>query len=244
MDGRQWLDLDGLSAGTISQTFQTLPNQMYVLSFAYANNAAWPTAQAQITIVDASTAIDLTPPFSITHGTSTFSNYDWLASGPITFTALGRSTVLEFKSLDSSASRGGIFLDAIELLCVGCGDCECPVDNLPPLQQDMLPFERAADPTTCESLLDWDGVSTALINATSEFESRVLAEDSAADFRVTAAYRPVSYQEHLYQIREGYARVLYSGTGVTACVSRWSSATCNWHFILPRFLMQAIGGTS
>jgi len=122
--GQQYLDLDGLSPGTISQTFVTTAGTRYELDFAYGDNAAWANvlypgpAVATVSVIDQVSGMNLIDPLTISHGTSTFSNYNWTLSGPIEFTALSSSTTLSFASLDPPTSEGGIFLDGISVSAV------------------------------------------------------------------------------------------------------------------------------
>jgi hypothetical protein len=116
--GSQWLDLDGISAGAISQTFATMSGQLYALNFAYANNpGASFTPSATVSLFDTGTDQTLAS-LSITHDSSTLSNYNWTLSGPVVFEAMGPQTTLSFVSNDVSSSSTGIFLDGIQVSAV------------------------------------------------------------------------------------------------------------------------------
>jgi hypothetical protein len=116
-DGVQFLDLDGTTAGGIAQSFATTPGNSYVLTFAYANNPAGGTipAHGTVSIIDTTSTSDLITPLLLTHGSSTQAAPDWIASGAISFIAVGTNTTLTFTSNDPSSSDGGIFLDAVSV---------------------------------------------------------------------------------------------------------------------------------
>jgi hypothetical protein len=113
-DGLQALDLVGFgSTGGIQQAFATTPGQQYTLFFAYANNPGpgVPTpASAAVTITSGGTTL-LNQ--SISHGTSTTSNFNWTPLS-LTFTATGTSAALAFNETVGGAN-GGIFLDAVSI---------------------------------------------------------------------------------------------------------------------------------
>jgi Protein of unknown function (DUF642)/PEP-CTERM motif len=119
-DGVQFLDLDGISAGSISQTFVTTAGTLYELSFAYANNPFRNNPfdsgdpSATVKVFDTGTNADLAS-LSISHNTSTGSDYQWTSSGQIDFIAEGSSTTLSFISNDAAGSDGGILLDAVSV---------------------------------------------------------------------------------------------------------------------------------
>ncbi len=117
-EGQQWLDLDGISPGSVSQTFATTPGVTYNLTFAYANNPYLRNngpAQATVSVSDSGSGASLISPVSISHGSSTADNYQWSLSGVITFTATGSSTTLSFTSNDPVNSDAGILLDKIRV---------------------------------------------------------------------------------------------------------------------------------
>jgi hypothetical protein len=112
-DGTQFLDLNGISVGTLSQTIDTSPGLSYQFRFAYANNYAHTSqaspALATVHVADVGSGTDLITPVSISHGTSTASNLDWTVL-TLTFSATGDSTRLRFVS-NTSNPLGGILLD-------------------------------------------------------------------------------------------------------------------------------------
>jgi hypothetical protein len=83
-DGQQWLDLDGVSTGTISQAFATVPGDQYILSFAYAKNTYIHfsgTPSALVSVTNTAGGTSLITPFTISHNTPTPSNNNWTLSG-------------------------------------------------------------------------------------------------------------------------------------------------------------------
>jgi hypothetical protein len=120
-DGQQWLDLDGISPGTISQEFGTTPGAQYSLHFAYANNP-YPSfghsEHAVVSLIDTGSSANLITPITLSHTTSTANDYAWSSSGDILFTAQGTMTRLTFASTDLSPNNAGIFLDNVAIVAV------------------------------------------------------------------------------------------------------------------------------
>jgi len=121
--GNQSLDLDGHSAGTISQSFTTTAGMTYQLSFAYANNpgggAAFagddpgnPVRTATVSVLDASASTLLSQ--DIGHEGSTAADMNWTIFTD-SFTADSATTTLVFTSTDPATSYGGIALDAVSV---------------------------------------------------------------------------------------------------------------------------------
>jgi hypothetical protein len=132
-DGSQYLDLNGVSIGSIAQFFETTPSAQYRLSFAYANNYAHhdpaDPALASVFVTDVGSLTQLVTPFIISHGTSSSNDLDWIVY-EATFTAIGSSTGLGFNSESRNTPLGGILLDGIEVvpepgtvILVGVGVC-------------------------------------------------------------------------------------------------------------------------
>lgn len=122
-DSAQYLDLDGISPGSISQTISTTPGGEYALVFEYANNpfrnGASDTGNPSmaVRVVDAATNAGLASA-TFSHNTSTGTDFDWTPSDSIDFFATGSTTVVEFDSGDAPGSDEGIFLDAISVMPV------------------------------------------------------------------------------------------------------------------------------
>lgn len=115
-DGFQFLDLDGDVPGAIAQTFATRAGTVYTLKFAYANNFSGgsPSAQARVSVVDATSGSNLISPIAISFGNSSAAGLNWTQSATIQFTAQGATTTLTFTSTDPSGSTG-ILLDGISV---------------------------------------------------------------------------------------------------------------------------------
>ena len=112
-EGAQYLDLNGTSAGTLSQVVPTLSGITYSLQFAYANNYNPPTSlTADVTVTGVSSTLLST---SVTHGSSVAGNLNWTVFSQ-TFTADGSSATLTFASQNSGS--GGVFLDAVSIMQV------------------------------------------------------------------------------------------------------------------------------
>ena len=124
--GNQSLDLDGHSAGTISQTFDTTAGMTYQLSFAYANNPGGgaaaagddpgnPVRTATVSVLDDGGSTLLSQ--DIGHEGSTAADMNWtIFTG--SFTAHSATTTLVFTSTDPATSYGGIALDAVSVQAV------------------------------------------------------------------------------------------------------------------------------
>lgn len=111
-EGVQALDLVGSgSTGAIQQNFATVAGQQYSFFFAYANNPiSTTTASADVTITDGLTTL-LSQ--SITHNSSTTSNFDWTTFSQ-SFIATGTSATLLYNNTAGS-TNGGILLDAVDI---------------------------------------------------------------------------------------------------------------------------------
>jgi hypothetical protein len=112
--GSQYLDIVALgSEGSMRQTLEVSPGTTYRLSLAYANNPvtpALPSASATVSIDDCDSAL-----FSetLTHSTSTISNFDW-STFSRTFVATDRFVTLELVST-VGGGNGGLFFDSVAL---------------------------------------------------------------------------------------------------------------------------------
>lgn len=111
--GQQYLDLDGISPGRVTQPFATTPGLSYTINFAYANNYLnQPSASATVKLFDLG-GVRLSQ--TITHSSSVSGNLNWTVFGG-QFTAVQSTTSLEFSSLSAPGSGGGIFLDAVQIV--------------------------------------------------------------------------------------------------------------------------------
>lgn len=123
-EGVQALDLVGFgSAGGVSQSMSTTLGTTYRLRFAYANNPiSTGGASARIDITDGATALLAR---SVTHATSTTSDFDWDLF-EATFVGTGNAVTLRFVNTVGQ-NNGGVFLDAVS------------VDVVPPSQVPLPP---------------------------------------------------------------------------------------------------------
>lgn len=114
-EGAQFLDLNGLQRGRLTQAFATTPGSLYKLTFAYTDNY-WepsPPASARVRVFDGlGDRLNQT----ITHTGAVVGNYHWTVFNE-QFTAVTNTASLEFTSLTSSPSghSGGILLDAVQV---------------------------------------------------------------------------------------------------------------------------------
>jgi choice-of-anchor C domain-containing protein len=112
-EGGHTLDLNGNSAGTIEQSFATVPGQVYQLLFDYANNPDKPgrTATATATVTGAGTLLSRV----IAHAGSTPRHLKYTRF-LATFIADSATTTLRFASTTPGAY--GIILDAASVMAV------------------------------------------------------------------------------------------------------------------------------
>jgi hypothetical protein len=116
-EGGQFLDLNGLQRGGITQAFATTPGSLYTVSFAYTDNYWEPStsgsASARVRLFDGlGNRLDQT----ITHTGAIAGNYAWTVFNE-QFTAVTNTTSVEFTSLSNSTSghSGGLLLDAVQV---------------------------------------------------------------------------------------------------------------------------------
>ncbi|MEM9731884.1 MAG: choice-of-anchor C family protein [Pseudomonadota bacterium] len=101
-DGTGSIDLNGNSAGTLSQTITTIPGSTYELTFYMARNPAGdPTENLNVTIDGTTT------PFSFSNGSTTTTNMGW-EERSLFFTATGSSTTVTFSSPQAGSSGPAI----------------------------------------------------------------------------------------------------------------------------------------
>jgi hypothetical protein len=105
----QNLDLDGNSAGTITQSFATIVGQSYSLTFDYSNNIYASSASATVSVTGSS----LTP-LVITHSGASYGSLNWQYVNE-TFVATSTSATLAFASNDPASDTCGILLDNVQV---------------------------------------------------------------------------------------------------------------------------------
>lgn len=115
-EGGQFLDLNGLERGQLTQAFTTTPGSLYTVTFAYTDNyyeSSEPATASVRLFDDLGDRLNQT----ITHVGAVAGNYHWTVfSGQ--FTAVQSTTRLEFTSLSASPSGhfGSVMLDAVQVL--------------------------------------------------------------------------------------------------------------------------------
>ena len=166
------IDLNGGSAGTLSQSFATIPGAVYDFSFRMgANNyCGVPTPTVRVSAGD--TVEDFTFDRGPWNGTPLTAD-QWASYG-FTFTALSSQTTLTFQSLTGSC--GGPTLDSIWVDASGCGggwpeetNCFLPVtdsdgDGVPDDQDGCAADPGKTEPGVCgcgTADTDSDGDNTA-----------------------------------------------------------------------------------
>ena len=154
--GAQSIDLDGVSAGTIQQSFVTSPGQTYQLSFYYANNSDNPTQTDTATVSVTGDGTLLSQ--GITHVGSTPSNMDY-SHFLGTFVADSATATLQFAS--TTPGVYGVVLDGVSVRAVpGSVDTTPPVIQLTtaapigPVSQNVTFVGRATDEGTGVARLD------------------------------------------------------------------------------------------
>ena len=115
-EGAQFLDLNGLGRGRLTQAFATTPGSRYTVNFAYTDNPVEPAtpgpASARVRLFDG-LGDRLNQTFSHTGAVS--NDFHWIVFDA-QFTALQNTTSLEFTSLtDTNGWGGGIMLDAVQV---------------------------------------------------------------------------------------------------------------------------------
>ena len=114
----QVLDLNGFTRGTISQDFPTLAGQVYLTTFAYADNPRESgLSTASISVTDVGTTASLLND-SVAHSSSSDSIANYVTYSK-SFTAVGALSRLTIASTSPSGDpSGGIFLDAVAVTSV------------------------------------------------------------------------------------------------------------------------------
>ncbi|MEU5975512.1 choice-of-anchor C family protein [Streptomyces sp. NPDC047315] len=115
-EGDQSVDLNGTSAGTVSQTFTTVPGTTYTVSYALAGNtAAGPALKTGRALVDGQNFQDFS--FDITGKSTTNMGY---VNRQFTFVATGTTSTLAFAS-----TIGGAWGPVIDDVRVRANCCSC-----------------------------------------------------------------------------------------------------------------------
>ncbi len=116
-DGDQSVDLSGVQAGTVAQTFATKPGTRYLVSYALAGNpAGLPTVKTGLVRVNGNDVQDFS--FDTTGKTMTDMGY---ATQTFEFVAGFPQTTLSF--LSTTPSAYGPVLDAVSVTPLCCNSC-------------------------------------------------------------------------------------------------------------------------
>ncbi|MFF7348901.1 choice-of-anchor C family protein [Streptomyces antimycoticus] len=117
-EGGQSVDLNGTGAGTVAQTFTTVPGKRYTVTYSLAGNpAGGPTVKTGSVLVDGQNFRNFT--FDITG--KSFGNMGYVTQ-EVTFVARGTSTTLAFASTNNSA-YGPVIDDVMVRSCTPCPSC-------------------------------------------------------------------------------------------------------------------------
>ncbi|MEU1806324.1 choice-of-anchor C family protein [Streptomyces sp. NPDC019937] len=117
-EGDQSVDLNGGDAGTVSQTFTTVPGKRYTVTYSLAGNpAGGPAVRTGKVLVDGQNFQDFT--FDVTGKTATNMGY---VTHEVSFVATGATTTLAFASTVSGA-YGPVIDDVSVRHCEPCPSC-------------------------------------------------------------------------------------------------------------------------
>jgi choice-of-anchor C domain-containing protein len=106
-DGKKSIDLSGYGPGAIEQTFDTIPDREYLISFDYAGNPGYDTSMPGLNIQSLQASVDsgsqlITEDYTFDAAGQSFSDMGWL-SAQFTFTADADTSTIRFSSLTESA---------------------------------------------------------------------------------------------------------------------------------------------
>ncbi|MFE1358797.1 choice-of-anchor C family protein [Streptomyces harbinensis] len=117
-EGDQSVDLSGGTAGTIAQTFTTVPGTTYTVTYALAGNfGGAPTVKTGKVLIDGQNLQDFS--FDITGKSATDMGYVYRQ---FTFVATATATTLSFVSTTASA-HGPVIDDVTVTTCPPCNSC-------------------------------------------------------------------------------------------------------------------------
>jgi hypothetical protein len=188
VEGTHTLDLNGVSAGTIEQTFATIPGQVYQLLFNYANNPDRPagTATATVTVTGAGTLLSR----RIAHTGSTPRDMRYT---PFLGNFVADSTSATPRFISTTPGAHGIVLEAVSVIAIpGAADTAPPVIQLTtapaagPVSQNMTFAGRVTDDATgvarLEAQVDSGPFQPVALDALGQFTfTTALATDGTAD---------------------------------------------------------------
>jgi choice-of-anchor C domain-containing protein len=187
--GTWFLDLSGAGAGTIEQTFDTIPGTEYTVTFDMNANTSNGAVGIKTILV---TAPGMSQAYTY-DGSAANSTGPWITN-TLTFTATDAQSTLSFASLTQSAY--GPLLDNVTIT----GSPNCAVSDLTPITDvDAEQFESSA-PFTPQYSLFSPYVSIALDTDMAALQSAIVSRFGTQRAR-TSGFRPPAYQSHLYELR-------------------------------------------
>ncbi|MGW7691916.1 choice-of-anchor C family protein [Streptomyces asiaticus] len=117
-EGDQSVDLNGGGAGTVEQTFTTVPGKKYSVTYSLAGNpVGGPTMRTGKVLVNGQNFQDFS--FDVTGKTTADMGY---VTREVTFVARGTSTTLAFASTNGGA-YGPVIDDVMVSACTPCPSC-------------------------------------------------------------------------------------------------------------------------
>lgn len=111
-NGSRSLDLNGLSPGSISQTFSTIPGQRYEVLFDMAANTGLFPPDPPVTMTLRTSAAGVSEVFSFGTLGHSYGNMGWQTKH-FGFTATDAATTLSFTSLSAATGSAGPALDNV-----------------------------------------------------------------------------------------------------------------------------------
>jgi choice-of-anchor C domain-containing protein len=113
-EGNYSLDINGWSAGRISQSFDTVFGQTYQVSFAYSRNVAGAPDPALATVSVGGHSLDVSAPDTAIFGSG--HDMHWLTDG-FSFVGNGSPTTLTLAAV--TQGNGGVFFDNVSVEAIG-----------------------------------------------------------------------------------------------------------------------------
>ncbi|MFI2368201.1 choice-of-anchor C family protein [Streptomyces sp. NPDC018833] len=118
-EGSQSVDLNGGTAGTVSQTFTTEPGTKYTVTYSLAGNPGGaPTVKTGEARIDGQNFQD----FTFNTAGKTFADMGYVTR-QFTFVATDTSTKLTFASTSGPSAYGPVIDDVKVKSCSSCGNC-------------------------------------------------------------------------------------------------------------------------
>jgi len=113
-DGMQFMDLNGVSVGTISQILNTVAGTEYMFQFYYSENYFTNVPKTcDVDVLDGS-GQKLASTTTVSRGNASASELDWQLC-QIRFTATGANTKIRFTSTYTGRPDRGVFLDHVSV---------------------------------------------------------------------------------------------------------------------------------